>query len=228
MASPGIILRRDLKEKLILSPPVMGEIVYATDTGEHGWLSNNCNLLWRDLNIDLDISVLPESVECLSTEQIFTEFFIEKKYELDYVDLVTFDYVTGINIFVSYNINFINKIFYPETLVPFVPEYYDYNIIDCVGSFLVPQDLDVLDGILTTDLFLTGYINNSHVTKQTLVSSPDFDKKRICFRRNIDNTLTILVKNIVNNKLINSKGWGEFIGIPRQEGIDKISISGRI
>ena len=42
----GIILRNSCKSNLMKTPPIMGEIVYATDTGEHGWLDHTGKLLW--------------------------------------------------------------------------------------------------------------------------------------------------------------------------------------
>lgn len=42
----GTILRNSCKQKLTLNPPIPGEVVYALDTGEHGWLDENGVLLW--------------------------------------------------------------------------------------------------------------------------------------------------------------------------------------
>jgi len=50
MASTGIVLRRNTKNVLTTIPPVAGEIVFATDTGEHGWLDNLGVLNWKTLN----------------------------------------------------------------------------------------------------------------------------------------------------------------------------------
>jgi len=50
MATTGVMLRRDTKANLILNPPVTGEFVYATDTGEHGWLDETSTLVWKKLN----------------------------------------------------------------------------------------------------------------------------------------------------------------------------------
>jgi len=52
MATTGILLRRDNKASLITDPPVLGEgeLVYATDTGEHGWYDEpNGELKWATL-----------------------------------------------------------------------------------------------------------------------------------------------------------------------------------
>jgi len=46
MAKAGILFRRALKEKLIMSPPLVGELVYAIDTNEHGWLNAEGVLKW--------------------------------------------------------------------------------------------------------------------------------------------------------------------------------------
>jgi len=49
MALTGIIQRRDLKLVLTGTPPIEGEIVYATDTDEFGWLaSNGVNIIWTN------------------------------------------------------------------------------------------------------------------------------------------------------------------------------------
>ena len=46
MAQTGILQRRGLKADLITNPPIDGEIVYATDTDEHGWVKNGV-LYWK-------------------------------------------------------------------------------------------------------------------------------------------------------------------------------------
>jgi hypothetical protein len=50
MAATGIIQRRGTKASLISSPPVVGELVFATDTGEHGWLNETSTLVWKKLD----------------------------------------------------------------------------------------------------------------------------------------------------------------------------------
>ena len=53
MATTGIIQRRDIKSKLILDPPLIGEIVYAIDTQEFGTIIDS-TLVWRKwVNPDL-------------------------------------------------------------------------------------------------------------------------------------------------------------------------------
>jgi len=53
MADTGILFRRGLKLNLIVDPPLVGEIVYAIDTNEHGWLEVDTNgdaqLKWGNL-----------------------------------------------------------------------------------------------------------------------------------------------------------------------------------
>ena len=50
MAVTGIIQRRSNKVNLISDPPVTGEIVFALDTGEHGWLDETSTLVWKKLD----------------------------------------------------------------------------------------------------------------------------------------------------------------------------------
>lgn len=47
----GIIFRREPKINLVNEPPVIGEMVFALDTGEHGWLDENRGLVWKKLDI---------------------------------------------------------------------------------------------------------------------------------------------------------------------------------
>lgn len=50
MAATGILLRRDTKANLIADPPLTGEMVFATDTGEHGWYDETSTLIWAKIN----------------------------------------------------------------------------------------------------------------------------------------------------------------------------------
>ena len=56
MADTGIILRRGSKASLIVDPPRTGEMVFAVDTGEHGWLNPSEILVWKNLETDNDTS----------------------------------------------------------------------------------------------------------------------------------------------------------------------------
>ena len=49
MASTGIIFRRGLKTAFLSNPPILGEIVFAIDTREHGMLDANNIVAWRKL-----------------------------------------------------------------------------------------------------------------------------------------------------------------------------------
>lgn len=60
MALTGVILRRALKAELIADPPIPGEMVFATDTGEHGWIDEASQLWWKRLEVDVDS--LPDTV----------------------------------------------------------------------------------------------------------------------------------------------------------------------
>jgi len=71
MADTGIVLRRDLKQNLENNPPRNGELIYATDSGEHGWsnVKDNGKLVWKDLTSVIEshptensLSFLPEDV----------------------------------------------------------------------------------------------------------------------------------------------------------------------
>jgi len=46
----GIIFRREPKINLVNEPPVIGEMVFALDTGEHGWLNADGVLVWKKLD----------------------------------------------------------------------------------------------------------------------------------------------------------------------------------
>jgi len=45
----GIFFRRACKSVLTANPPRPGEMVFATDTGEHGWLDETNTLVWKSL-----------------------------------------------------------------------------------------------------------------------------------------------------------------------------------
>lgn len=47
MTETGIFFRRACKSVLEAQPPKPGEMVFATDTGEHGWLDENNILVWK-------------------------------------------------------------------------------------------------------------------------------------------------------------------------------------
>ena len=54
MALTGIILRKGPKRIFAVEdgfPPISGELVYATNTGEHGWLKDDI-VVWKNLLID--------------------------------------------------------------------------------------------------------------------------------------------------------------------------------
>jgi len=52
MAATGIVQRFGLRADLDLlaNLPIEGELVFATDTGEHGWLDENGDVQWKKLN----------------------------------------------------------------------------------------------------------------------------------------------------------------------------------
>jgi len=49
MALTGILQRRNTKAFLDSNPPIEGEIVYATDTHEHGWSDGAGGVTWKNL-----------------------------------------------------------------------------------------------------------------------------------------------------------------------------------
>jgi len=61
MADTGIVFRKGTKVELEASRPVAGEIVFATTTGEHGWLNENGALVWKKLNADTSAFVTAPS-----------------------------------------------------------------------------------------------------------------------------------------------------------------------
>lgn len=56
----GVHFRRMCKIVLEAHPPVMGEMVFATDTGEHGWLNEKGVLVWDLLKEDKTAEVTAE------------------------------------------------------------------------------------------------------------------------------------------------------------------------
>ena len=62
MAATGIILRKELKAALVADAPVQGEMVFATDTGEHGWINKDGILVWKDLSVESG-TTLPYTIE---------------------------------------------------------------------------------------------------------------------------------------------------------------------
>ena len=46
----GVILRRDTKRNLLKKPPIQGELIFSTNTGEHGWLNEDNQLVWAKLD----------------------------------------------------------------------------------------------------------------------------------------------------------------------------------
>ena len=185
----GIIFRRDLKAKLILTPPEVGEMVFATDTGEHGWMSNLGNIVWRKLTVDKEVSENEGSIDCVNTEHIFVEANQSNSGNLEYVEVLTLDYVDLIG--VKYNIAILYKEHFNETLNPFTPAYDKYYTMDMSGMFIIPDDMTALDSVIDSTIFLKGTITDGTTVN---VIGTDYTK-RLCFRVNIDNTVTVLLKS---------------------------------
>ena len=68
----GVIFRMDCKSTFINHPPLKGEMVFALDTGEHGWLNELNVLTWKDLSID-EVGDSGELFEVCASPHIFTE-----------------------------------------------------------------------------------------------------------------------------------------------------------
>lgn len=75
MAQTGILQRRDIKVNLIANPPIEGEIVYATDTREHGWVSNAV-LYWKKLDLVQPIVTVEAPPTGLETDPIGTVYLV--------------------------------------------------------------------------------------------------------------------------------------------------------
>ena len=75
MADTGILQRRDIKANLILNPPIDGEIVYATDTDEHGWVSNSV-LYWKQLDLVQPIVQVATAPTGAETDPIGTVYLV--------------------------------------------------------------------------------------------------------------------------------------------------------
>jgi len=194
MSKTGIIFRRDTKAKLLMDPPALGELVFATDTGEHGWLSATRNVLWRKLSVDNAISG-DLTTKCYNTEHINTES--TQNPDGIYAELLTLDYSSTNNYTVSYHINIIVTIVIPDQLAtatsPFIPSYTEYEHIDCSGKFQIPSDILQTDGIVDTFISLKGYSNmNKNDTAPIYLDK--YKDKKLSFRKNIDGTLTVLLK----------------------------------
>lgn len=83
MASTGIIQRRDTKANLITDPPVTGELVFALDTGEHGWLDENSVLVWKKLNEASETAIIDFSKEIISYEAEYGAIDMVATFSID-------------------------------------------------------------------------------------------------------------------------------------------------
>ncbi len=89
MATTGVMLRRGLQADLISNPPIVGELVYATDLGMHGWLDETSTLVWKKIN---EVVEVPEagggSSTLVSSKQTNSNYYDDEILiaEWDYVD----------------------------------------------------------------------------------------------------------------------------------------------
>ena len=75
MAQTGILQRRDIKANLIANPPIDGEIVYATDTDEHGFV-NNGTLYWKKFDMLQPIVTVSAPPTGLENDPIGTVYLV--------------------------------------------------------------------------------------------------------------------------------------------------------
>jgi len=75
MAQTGILQRRDIKANLIANPPIDGEIVYATDTDEHGFV-NNGTLYWKKFDMLQPIVTVDAPPTGLENDPIGTVYLV--------------------------------------------------------------------------------------------------------------------------------------------------------
>jgi len=87
MASTGVMLRRGLQADLISNPPVVGELVYATDLGMHGWLDETSTLVWKKINEVVEVGGSGSSV-LVSSKQTNSNYYDDEILiaEWDYVN----------------------------------------------------------------------------------------------------------------------------------------------
>ena len=76
MATTGIIARRGLKDNLRNTTTNPGEILYATDTGEHGWRDANGDLVWKRLSELEPIKVVVDAPTGDEYDQIGTVYLL--------------------------------------------------------------------------------------------------------------------------------------------------------
>jgi len=141
----GAFLRRASKLVLTANPPKIGEMVFATDTGEHGWADENNVLQWKSLAEDkttvvtTDCTCVPEHVHTVN-ENIYNDEFITL-HQISY---------TNENKSLSYNINGYTDLVDTVTTVlqPAVTEIlYDIN-----GNVIYDSNGDPTINIITPEV----------------------------------------------------------------------------
>lgn len=75
MASTGILQRRDIKANLLANPPIDGEIVYATDTDEHGFVNGGV-LYWKKMDMLQPIKTVTSPPTGLENDPIGTVYLL--------------------------------------------------------------------------------------------------------------------------------------------------------
>lgn len=75
MADTGILYRRGPKPYLISNPPVVGEIVFSTDTQEYGALESGV-LIWRPHASDITLEIADERYQVKGDFYVQDEFYV--------------------------------------------------------------------------------------------------------------------------------------------------------
>jgi len=146
----GVYLRRYCKQLLAAHPPERGEMVFALDTGEHGWLDQNGKLVWRLLSEDKTTEIEKECI--CKTIHIFKEFKRTNIYDIKFFN-------TFYNIGINYNISI--KLYL--NLVYVVNDIRTDIIYDITGKVHLPNDISENQRIETganLEGTMTKYVEN--------------------------------------------------------------------
>ncbi len=176
MATTGVMLRRGLQADLISNPPIVGELVYATDLGMHGWLDETSTLVWKKIN---------EVVEAGGTSTLSASaqaVLNPTTYDNDY-EMFTFNYTADQEITITYKV----------TMMMNATQKYTANGQVTIHAGLLSLATDAnpvsigLDGL---ELFAT--------TDGTLSYAVGNDNYNIKLQRNIDGTCKLFLHGNTN------------------------------
>lgn len=76
MAETAILQRRNIKSQLEANPPIEGEIVFTTDTGEFGYSDGTGTIVWKDVGLLQSAITLTEAPTGLENDEIGTMYLI--------------------------------------------------------------------------------------------------------------------------------------------------------